>query len=178
MKSAGTLTTPNDYVGLRDRLNAAEIRWCVAGGQAVNIWAAHYLLAKPILGAFRPFTSKNFDPLIICQKNTEKCPELQIIDWKNDSAVCGSVTVPGITHQGELLKFLPGVPDDQWISRIKKVDDWPVPPPDALYASKCWNILNFPKAGRQDMKHLLILTWANTSRAVTLLIICTTRLGL
>jgi hypothetical protein len=159
MNPNGTTTTPGDYVGLRDRLNVAEIQWCVAGGQAVNIWAAHYLLAKPILGGFWPFTSKNFDPLIISPRNTEKCPELHIHDWKNDSAVSGSVTVPGITHPGELLKFLPGVPDEQWIHRIARIDDWPLPPPDALYATKCWNILNFPQEGRQDMKHLLILNY-------------------
>lgn len=159
MNPTGMPTTPSNYVDFRDRLNAAEINWCVAGGQAVNIWALHYLQAKPILGVCWPFTSKNFDPLIISPRNTEKCPELQITDWKNDSAVCGEVSLPDISHRGELLKFLPGVTDEQWINRIETVDGWPVPPPDALYASKCWNILNFPQEGRQDMKHLLILSY-------------------
>ena len=74
---------------------------------------------------------------IISPKNTKSCPEFQILDWKNDSAVSGTVIVPGVTQPGELLKFLPGMPDERWINRIEIIDDWPVPPPDALYTTKC-----------------------------------------
>jgi hypothetical protein len=42
-------TTPNDYEHLRDRIDAAKILWCTAGGQAVNLWALHYINAHPLI---------------------------------------------------------------------------------------------------------------------------------
>jgi hypothetical protein len=151
-------TTPNDYEHLRDRIDAAKILWCTAGGQAVNLWALHYINAHPLIAGLSPFTSKDIDPLIISLRNTEKCPELKVTSWINNSAVSGVVS-NHTGHLGELLKFLPGVPDGQWIDRIRRLNGWPIVPPDALYATKCWNLLNVPQKGRNDLRHLILLNY-------------------
>jgi len=151
-------TTPNDYEHLRDRMDAAKILWCTAGGQAVNLWALHYINAHPLIAGLSPFTSKDIDPLIISLRNTEKCPELKVTSWINNSAVSGVVS-NHTGHLGELLKFLPGVPDGQWIDRIRRLNGWPIVPPDALYATKCWNLLNVPQKGRNDLRHLILLNY-------------------
>jgi len=151
-------TTPSDYEHLRDRMDAASIRWCAAGGQAVNVWALHYATLVPAIRRLGPFTSKDIDPLIISLVNTESCPELKISSWLNPSAISGVVSAPDTGSIGEILKFLPGIPDSQWINRLEpRTEGWPVVPPDALYASKCWNLLNIPQSGRYDARHLDIL---------------------
>ena len=145
-------TTPNDYLALRAQLDRAKIRWCLAGGQAVNVWAEKYSARVPGLSILSPFTSKDIDPLLLTLDNVDACPNISITGWSSNSAIGGV-----IPNQGEVLKFLPGVPDKQWIKRIQTINGWPLVPPDALYASKCWNYINISQKDRHDGRHILIL---------------------
>src|SRR4051812_31789599 len=59
--SEGNRFSPNDFSEVLKLRNHNGDPFLLIGGQAVNVWAKHYLHAEPDLANFMPFTSTDID---------------------------------------------------------------------------------------------------------------------
>lgn len=161
-------TSVSDYLVFLKDLGESGVDYFLEGGQAVNFWAEYYSAkgAQVILAPHQPFTSKDCDIWI-------SFAALQYLRAKNDGSrfVAGSSPADGqvgiVTLQGEpkrridLMSNVYGIAQSRLKSlkdRSLEIDGIQVIDPILLFQSKCHCLLGLNQGGRQDRKHVEMLS--------------------
>jgi len=153
---------------LRD-LCASNAEYFLGGGQAVNFWAEYYsgMDAEADLTSFRPFNSKDCDIWV-------SYPAFKYIRSKTGIGKLVEGTSPADGQLGilslnttpvvivDLMTSVYGVPEEtlpRLMERALVISEIRVIDPIFLFQSKCCCLLGLDQIGRQDEKHVRMLTF-------------------
>jgi hypothetical protein len=161
-------TRPEDYLGVLKSLTDDGCSYFLEGGQAVNFWAEYFTLRAGgviELEKYQPFTSKDCDLWVsmAALEHFESKIDGQL--KKGKSPADGQLAV--FTTDGEpplkidLMSGVFGIPPAD-IGRLEKraleVRGIRLLDPLFLFKGKCHNLVKLPQLGRQDLKHLMMLS--------------------
>lgn len=161
-------TRISDYSAFLRDLGASKADYFLGGGQAVNFWAEFYsaMDAGADLTSFRPFTSKDCDIWV-------SYAAFQYIRTKTGigKLVVGSSPADGQLGilsldtspvvSVDLMTSVYGVPQEtlpRLMERALVIGEIRVIDPVFLFQSKCCCLLGLDQIGRQDEKHVRMLT--------------------
>ena len=161
-------TRPEDYLGVLQSLTDDGCSYFLEGGQAVNFWAEYFTLREGgviELEKYQPFTSKDCDLWVSMAAFEHFQAKTDGKLKKGTSPADGQLAV--FTTYGEpplkidLMSGVFGIPPAD-IGRLEKraleVRGVRLLDPLFLFKGKCHNLVKLPQCGRQDMKHLMMLS--------------------
>jgi hypothetical protein len=162
-------TRISDYAAFLRDLGASKADYFLGGGQAVNFWAEFYsgMDGGADLTSFRPFTSKDCDIWV-------SYAAFQYIRTKTGIGKLVVGTSPADGQLGilsldtspvvsvDLMTSVYGVPQEtlpRLMERALVIGEIRVIDPIFLFQSKCCCLLGLDQIGRQDEKHVRMLTF-------------------
>jgi len=160
-------TRPKDYLGVLKGLTDDGCPYFLEGGQAVNFWAEYFTLREggvKELEKYQPFTSKDCDLWVsmAALKHFEAKTDGKL--EKGTSPADGQLAVFTTCGKPPLkIDLMSGVfgisPADtgRLQKRAIEVGGVKVLDPLFLFKGKCHNLVKLPQAGRQDLKHVMML---------------------
>jgi len=162
-------TRISDYAAFLRALGASKADYFLGGGQAVNFWAEFYSgrNAEAYLTSFRPFTSKDCDIWVSYDafqyiRNKTGIGKLVVGTSPADGqlGILSLDTSPVVTV--DLMTSVYGVPQEtlpRLMERALVIGEIRVIDPIFLFQSKCCCLLGLDQIGRQDEKHVRMLTF-------------------
>ncbi len=155
---------PSVFLDWLRQLSAHNINYFLEGGQAVNLWAYRFTSEEPELFSYLPFTSKDCDIWIDADGFKRINDILKAHLKKSSSPLDGQLGIV-TSYDNELvldlLQDVFGLNNNelkQAISRRLEVEGIKVIDPIYLFKGKCHNLVNLPQSGRNDAKHILMLS--------------------
>lgn len=157
----------SDYLSFLRELGADGDDYFIEGGQAVNFWAEYYS-AKGIgdaLASFRPFTSKDCDVWVsvAAMKRLRSMSSGKLIEGKSPAdgqlAIYSLGTSP--PRRVDIMTHVYGIPQTrlkQAVDRSLLVEGVRVIDPILLFQSKCHCLIGLDQTGRQDGRHVQMLS--------------------
>lgn len=162
-------TRISDYAAFLRNLGASKASYFLGGGQAVNFWAEFYndKNAGDPLREFLPFTSKDCDIFV-------SYAAFKYIRSKTDIGKLVEGTCPADGQLGilslntspavhvDLMTSVYGIPQTtlpRLMDRALVISEIHVIDPIFLFQSKCFCLLGLDQIGRQDEKHVKMLTF-------------------
>lgn len=162
-------TRISDYAAFLRDLGASKADYFLGGGQAVNFWAEFYsgMEVAAVLKDFRPFTSKDCDIWVsyaafqfIRTKTAIGKLVVGISPADGQLGILSLNTSPVVSV--DLMTSVYGVPQEtlpRLMERALVIGDIRVIDPIFLFQSKCCCLLGLDQIGRQDEKHVRMLTF-------------------
>jgi hypothetical protein len=162
-------TRISDYAAFLRALGASKADYFLGGGQAVNFWAEFYSgrNAEAYLTSFRPFTSKDCDIWVSYDAfqyiRTKTGIGKLVVGTSPADGQLGILsldTSPVVTV--DLMTSVYGVPQEtlpRLMERALVIGEIRVIDPIFLFQSKCCCLLGLDQIGRQDEKHVRMLTF-------------------
>lgn len=161
-------TRPEDYLRVLKSLTDDGCSYFLEGGQAVNFWAEYFTLRDRgviELEKYQPFTSKDCDLWVSMAALEYFETKIEGKLKKGKSPADGQLAV--FTTNGEpplkidLMSGVFGIPPAE-IGRLEKraleVRGIRLIDPLFLFKGKCHNLVKLPQLGRQDLKHVMMLS--------------------
>lgn len=151
-----------EYLGA---LRESGVDYFLEGGQAVNYWAV-YVDSQgrgAALGSMRPFTSKDCDIWVSSQTwdKLKRDPKIRAGGSPADGQL-GILTLSEDPPRAvDILSSVYGIDVKQYPKLLERaLDDGTlkVIDPVYLFLSKCHCVMNLPQAGRQDERHVRMLS--------------------
>lgn len=156
-----------DYLEFLVELTASGHEYFLEGGQAVNFWTEYLrsLDAKESLEPHRPFTSKGCDIWVdfLAMRHVEKRAGKDFV--KSQSPADGQIGILTLDQspllQVDLLTNVFGLFQTE-LAQVRKrclvFEGLRVIDTLYLLKSKCYCLINLPQGGRQDAKHVRMLS--------------------
>lgn len=161
-------TRISDYAAFLHKLGASNTDYFLEGGQAVNFWAEYYSVkgADSGLAPFLPFTSKDCDIWVsyAAYKYLRSQPDGGTL-IEGTSPADGQLGIFSLDTDPkiavDLMTNVYGIPQDK-IPRLTEraliIDGIRVMDPIFLFQCKCHCLLDLDQIGRQDEKHVRMLS--------------------
>jgi len=163
MSDAAENASLETYVSCLRSLDQSGIKFVLVAGHAVNYWANYYSSKDTIFESFLPFTSKDAD-LIGTRDQLYRIAKtlsgtLQIYRDLRTPVLGVFTTDDSPPLKLELLQGLYGMGNpERIITRAKHFGTIPVIDPILLLVSKAANLGGLDQDGRQDKKHLQMMS--------------------
>lgn len=159
---------PEAFFPVLKALNETGATYFLEGGQAVNIWARHvqsHVEDCSALLRYDPFTSKDCDIYVDLEAVRffeQAGGQLHKSQSPADGQFAIYVLPENDTLHIDLMTSVYGIPLAQIprvVRRAQKVNGLYILDPIYLLKAKCHNLADLPQAGRQDSKHVGMLSF-------------------
>lgn len=148
---------PEDYADL------LGMDFLLVGGQAANLWATIYLEKEPALQAYHPLTSKDADLFRVGE--TLFIPQgwrTVTFPRKGRMRLITKLLVGPREQVAEVIRSINGLTNKELETGFAVIHCWGrdvmVLNPVLMFKAKAANVHSINQEGRQDVKHLLMMT--------------------
>lgn len=155
---------PSAFHDWLSQLSEHGINYFLEDGQAVNLWAYRFINSQPQLTNYLPFTSKDCDIWIDADGFKKISQVLDGYLKKSTSPLDGQLGIITSSDKElvlDLLQDVFGLKNNELkkaITRSLDIQDIKVIDPIYLFKGKFHNYTNLPQTGRNDTKHLRMLS--------------------